>query len=117
VKCPAGACGAQTQIAGVSFGEPGGLGSDTTEDLLATDSEPGAADTFELPNPNPKTFPITGIVFGMAINQSDNHWFVADALHNDAAEYAYPSGTLIGTVPGNLGGNLVGIALDPGHAR
>jgi hypothetical protein len=117
VKCPAGACGVQTQIAGVSFGEPGGLGSDSAEDLLATDSEPGAADTFELPNPNPKTFPITGIVFGMAINQSDDHWFVADALHNDAAEYAYPSGNLIGTVPGNPGGNLVGIALDPGHAR
>ena len=117
VKCPAGACGAQTQVAGVSFGEPGGLGSDASEDLLATDSEPAAADTFELPNPNPMTFPIAGIVFGMAINQADNHWFVADALHNDAAEYAYPGGNLIGTVPGNAGGNLVGIALDPGHSR
>jgi len=47
----------------------------------------------------------------------NNHWFVADASNNDAAEHAYPSGSLIGTVPGNPGGNLVGIALDPGHAR
>jgi hypothetical protein len=116
-SCPAGACGAQTQIAGVSFGFPGGLGSDATEDLIAADSEPPSADTFELPNPNPKTFPLTGIIFGMAINQGDNHWFVADALNNYAAEYSYPGGKLVGTVPGNFGGNLVGIAIDPGHPR
>jgi hypothetical protein len=116
-SCPAGACGAQTEITGVTFGAPGGLGSDGAEDLLATDSQPGAADTFELPNPNPKAFPLAGIVFGMAINQADDRWFVADALNNDAAEYAYPSGKLIGTVPGNPGGNLVGIAIDPGHSR
>jgi len=117
LSCPAGACGTQTQLAGVSLGQPGGLGSDNAEDLLATDSEPGNADTFELPNPNPKSFPLNGIVFGMAMNQRDTHWLVADAMNNDAAEYSYPDGQLIGTVPGNAFGNMDGIAIDPGHAR
>jgi hypothetical protein len=116
VSCPAGACGTQTKLARVSLGEPGGLGSDNTDDLLVTDSQPGKADTFELPNPNPKTFPLAGIVFGMAINRVDHIWFVADALNNDAAAYSYPSGKLIGTVPGNFGGNFDGIAIDPAHA-
>jgi hypothetical protein len=116
LSCPAGNCGAQTRLAGVSLGEPGGLGSDAHDDLLVTDSQPGMAETFELPDPNPQAFPVAGIVFGMAMDQKDQHWFVADALNNDAAEYAYPSGNLIGTVPGNFGGNLDGIAIDPGHA-
>jgi hypothetical protein len=116
VSCPAGACGAQKQLAGVSLGAPGGLGSDNTDDLLVTDSQPGKGETFELPNTTPKTFPIAGIVFGMAVNRLDGLWFVADAQNNDAAEYSYPSGTLIGTVPGNSFGNLDGIAIDPGHA-
>jgi hypothetical protein len=117
VSCPAGACGKQTQVAGVSFGAPAGLASDESEDLLAVDQGAKTADTFELPNPSPQTFPLTGIMFGMALSREDHHWFVADALNNDAAEYAYPSGTLIGTVPGNSFGNLIGIAIDPGHAR
>lgn len=115
VSCPAGACGVQKRIAGVSLGAPGGLASDSTEDLLVTDSQPATAETFELPNTHPKTFPLTGIVFGMALNRVDNRWFAADALNNDAAEYAYPGGALIGTVPGNVGGNFDGIAIDPGH--
>jgi hypothetical protein len=116
VSCPAGVCGTQTRLAGVSLGAPGGLGSDNTEDLLVTDSQPGKAETFELPNPNPKAFPLNGIVFGMAINRVDRVWFVADALNNNAAAYSYPSGKLLGTVPGNPGGNFDGIAIDPGHA-
>ena len=117
VSCPAGACGAQTQVTGVSFVEPAGLGSDDAEDLLAVDQGSTTADTFELPNPTPKTFPLTGIVFGMALSRQDHHLFVADALNNVADEYAYPSGTLIGTVPGSAGGNLIGVAIDPGHSR
>jgi hypothetical protein len=117
VSCPAGACGTQTQVTGVSFAAPAGLGSDDAEDLLAVDQGAKTADTFELPNPSPATFSLTGIVFGMALSRQDHHLFVADALNNDAAEYAYPSGTLIGTVPGNAFGNLVGVAIDPGHAR
>jgi hypothetical protein len=117
VSCPAGACGAQTQVAGVSFGAPAGLASDGAEDLVAVDQGAKTADTFELPNPSPQTFPLAGIDFQLALSRRDHHLFVADAQNNDAAEYAYPSGTLIGTVPGTSFGNLVGIALDPGHAR
>jgi hypothetical protein len=115
VSCPAGACGAQTQVAGVSFNVPGGLGSDNTEDLLAV-SGFGFAETFELPNPNPKTFALAGAPIAMAINDLDHHWFVTDVNNNDAAEYSYPGGKLVGTVPGNANGDLMGIAVDPGHA-
>jgi hypothetical protein len=115
VSCPAGACGAQTQVAGVSFNVPGGLGSDNTEDLLAVNGF-GTAETFELPNPNPKTFALAGAPIAMAINALDHHWFVTDVNNDDAAEYSYPDGKLIGTVPGNTNGDLMGIAVDPGHA-
>ena len=116
VSCPAGACGAQTQVAGVSFNSPGGLGSDEKEDILAVEGL-GVADIFNLPNPHPRTFPLAGAPTGMAINKLDRHWFVADGLNNDAAEYLYPGGKLVGTVPGNSGGGTFGVAVDPGHAR
>jgi hypothetical protein len=115
VSCPAGACGTQTQVAGVTFNSAGGVASDDTEDVLAVNGA-GFADTFELPNPNPKSFPLNGGPVAMAINKLDHHWFVTDAFNNDAAEYSYPKGKLIGTVPGNAGGGLFGIAVDPGHA-
>jgi len=116
LSCPAGACGAQTQIAGVSFNIPGGLGSDDTDDVLA-DNGFGTAQTFELPNPNPSTFPVLGIPTGMAINELDHHWFVADGSNNDAAEYSYPDGKLVGVVQGESGGGTFGVAVDPGHVR
>jgi DNA-binding beta-propeller fold protein YncE len=121
VSCPAGACGVQTQIAGVTLLFPGGLGSDLNDDVLAVSSDlrgqNATADTFALPNPVPVTFHLAGEPFGMAINKLDHHWFVADDINNNAAEYAYPGGALIGTVPpGVPGGQLVGIAIDPAHA-
>lgn len=116
VSCPAGACGVQTQVAGVSFNIPGGLAMDDTGDVLANNGF-GQAETFELPNPNPSTFPVVGIPAGMAINELDRHWFVADGADNIAEEYSYPSGVLIGTVSGTSGGAMIGIAVDPGHAR
>jgi DNA-binding beta-propeller fold protein YncE len=116
VSCPAGACGTQTQVSGVSFNSAGGVASDDTEDVLAINGA-GFAETFELPNPNPKSIPLSGVPVGMAINALDHHLFVTDAANNDAAEYSYPDGKLIGTVPGNAGGGLFGIAVDPGHAR
>jgi hypothetical protein len=118
LKCPAGVCGAQTQVAGVSFYFPGGMESDAADDLLANDQSALTADTFELPNPSPSTFGLLAAdPVGMAINHLDHHWFIADAVFNDAGEYLYPSGKLVGTVPGNPGGLPIGIAVDPGHAR
>jgi hypothetical protein len=114
VSCPAGACGAETQVAGVSFQFPGGMVFDSTDDLLVTEESGGTADTFELPNPMPMRFQLQGYPTGMAISSRDRHWFVADSDNNDAAEYAYPSGVLIGTVPGNSpAGYLIGMAVDP----
>jgi hypothetical protein len=114
VSCPAGVCGLQTPQAGVTFQSPGGLTFDRTGDLLAIDPTAFTADTFELPNPKPKTFSLrAGSAIGMAVNTTDNHVFAADPDDNSAAEYRYPSGTLIGTVPGNQGGFPVGIAIDP----
>ena len=113
VSCPAGACGVETQVAGVSFQFPGGMAFDATDDLLVTEESGGTADTFELPKPSPARFQLQGYPTGMAISARDRHWFVADSDNNDAAEYAYPSGALIGTVPGNApGGYLFGIAVD-----
>jgi hypothetical protein len=114
VSCPAGACGNQTQITGVSFQSPGGLSFDRTGDLLAVDGAALTADTFELPNPKPKTFSlVAGSGAGMAIGVFADRFFTADPTSNTAAEYLYPSGTLVGTVPGNHGGFPVGIAVDP----
>ena len=117
LSCPAGACGTQTQVAGVSFIYPLGMRFDAEGDLVAIDAGALTADTFELPNPKPKTFPLTGMPGGVDINPLDHHLFTTDLANNDAAEYSYPSGKLIGTVAGNPGANLVGIAVDPGHVR
>lgn len=113
VSCPAGACGVQTQVAGITLNAAGGLAVDDDGDLLASDASPGLAETFELPNPVPKTFPIYGHPQGMAINKLDHHWFVAD--QNDiATEYSYPGGVLLGDVVVNPPDAWVyGIAVDP----
>ena len=114
VSCPAGACGTQKQVSGVSFSnEPAGMAVDATGDILMVDSDNGTAETFELPNPSPSTFPVAGTPLGMAINRLDHHMFVVDSRQNRAWEYSYPSGTIIGTVPGNPGGIDSGIAVDP----
>jgi DNA-binding beta-propeller fold protein YncE len=114
VSCPAGACGTQTQIAGIQIQSPGGLAIDETGDLLTIDTNRRRADTFELPNPSPKHFHVDGFPNAMAISGHDNYLFVADPKNNDAAEYSYPRGILIGTVPGTSGGGQpAGIAIDP----
>ncbi|HEY5096257.1 MAG TPA: hypothetical protein VII69_14185 [Candidatus Eremiobacteraceae bacterium] len=113
LTCPSGACGNQTQVAGVSFSAPGGLAIDRTNDLLANDAQPGTADTFELPNPKPKTFPIASGSLDLAIDMLNRHWFALDSQNSNAAEYLYPSGVLVGTV--SCGTNCIasGIAVDP----
>jgi hypothetical protein len=114
VKCPAGACGTQTQVAGVAFNAAGGMAFDSSGDLMITDAgSPGAGQIFELPNPHPATFSLDDAPFGMAISRRDHHWFVAYSTNHDAAEYSYPSGTLIGTVPCCPTGVAIGVAFDP----
>lgn len=115
VSCPAGACGTQKQVTGVTFNSPGGMGFNASGDLLVVEGA-GKADTFELPNPRPSTFPLAGYPTGTAFDQVNRHLFVADGLNNDAAEYAYPSGALVGTVAGDSGGGTFGVAVDPGQA-
>lgn len=112
VSCPAGTCGVETEVAAAK-GVVAGLTFDEDDDLLANDLLNISADTFELPNPSPSTFPIAGGPFGMAIDSKGRHWFTTDVVHNNAAEYAYPSGTLVGTVFGNISGSATGIAVDP----
>ena len=117
VSCPHGACGEQTRVwwhVG-RFSSPEGMAFDAAGDLLMTDlhaHNDSTADTFELPNPNPKTFSLSGTTEGMAIDSRDNHWFVANA-YGGASEYAYPGGALIGTVTANTNGYMSGIAVDP----
>jgi hypothetical protein len=112
LMCPAGACGIQTRVF-VDFLSPTGLAFDDTGDLLAVDETKFTADTFELPNPRPSKFPLAGDPIGLAISNSDHHLFSTELINNDAAEYSYPSGVLIGKVPGNPGGDPAGIAVDP----
>ena len=113
VRCPSGACGRQIIAAQITFQFPGGLTIDSTGDVIAADSFAATADTFELPNPVPSTFPLVGEPFALAINPLDRHLFVTDGFHNDAVEYTYPGGTLVGSVAGALGGNVDGVAVDP----
>ena len=114
VSCPAGVCGVQTQVAGISFGDfPAGIKFDASGDLLVNDAAALTGDTFELPKTKPKTFPLSGQPVGLAINLRDNHWFVADPMNNVGVEYEYPSGVLVGTVPGNPRGSVTDIAVDP----
>jgi hypothetical protein len=112
LSCPAGACGTQTRVTGVSFVDPSGMAFDSTNDLLVTDTS-GIGETFELPNPSPKKFRLFGHPYGMAISQSDHHWFTGDWSGNGAKEYSYPSGRLIGIVNGDPHGWLRGVAADP----
>ena len=117
-SCPAGACGAQTEVFETSLATLQGLGSDSTGDLLVNESSPNqsSALTFELPNKFPSSFPLPEDVFGMAINEDDHHWFVADNDDKVAAEFTYPGGKLVGTVPCGSGCIAIGVAVDPGHA-
>jgi len=117
ISCPAGKCGTQNQINVVPFVGPAGMAIDSTGDLLMNGGNGfvPTADTFELPNPNPKTFAVEGAPYGMAIDPTDSHWFIADPGSGGAEEYSYPSGGLIGHVQVNpcCIGLAVGIAVDP----
>ncbi len=110
MSCPAGACGAQTQVAGVSFRSPGGLEFDSTGDLLEANQR--NIDTFELPNPKKSMLSVVGFASGMAVNKLDNHVFYTDLDRGNAYEYSYPGGVLIGYVGGPNAFGTYGIAVD-----
>jgi hypothetical protein len=117
VACPSGNCGVPAQILGARvdyFGE--GVAVDSAGDVLAIKaSEYGRNNklaTFRLPNPNPTIMDLApGTPMGLAINGPDHLVFIA--YNTGAYEYIYPSGKLLGTVPGNSGGAMDGIAIDP----
>ncbi|HEY5095619.1 MAG TPA: hypothetical protein VII69_10915 [Candidatus Eremiobacteraceae bacterium] len=110
VSCPGGECGAQTQMAGISFGDPGGMVFNTSGKLLVNDSLASAVETFNLPNPHPTTKHLPCCPLGMALDNLHGHWFYTSFAY--AAEYSYPGFALIGKVTGNNGA-MFGIAVDP----
>ena len=114
VSCPSGVCGTQTQVGARFFmAGPAGLTFSADGDLRLNEGSNGTADTFELPNMPPRRFHLIGNGDGIAINDFEHHWFEADGANNQAEEYEYPSGTLIGIVAGEPGGGVMGIAVDP----
>jgi len=116
VSCPAGACGAQTQLKHVTLYGPGGLAFDANDHLRANEGASELADMFKLPFTHATTFPLMGYPTGLALNTVEHHLFVADGINDQAEEYDYPSGALVGIVAGNPGGATVGIAVDPERA-
>ena len=118
LSCPAGHCHSQTRVAGLSFRNGRGIEFDAEDDLVTINAGTLTADTFELPNPRPSTFPVlTNHPYDIAINRLDHHLFIADFYDNSATEYLYPSGKFVGMVLGQYGGAMSGIAVDPGSPR
>jgi hypothetical protein len=113
VSCPAGACGVQTRVRGVVLQFPGGIAFDSAGDLLVTDVFAATADTFELPNPVPSTFSMAGRPWDMIISTGGRNIFTFNSFLNEAVEYSYPGGALIGSVSGVSGGAISGVAVDP----
>jgi hypothetical protein len=107
-SCPAGACGSFTTT-GATFNFPGGLRSADGEDVVLQDQstfEPpdfGSPASCALGASDPVTFDI---------NRLQHHYFYADANNDVGGEVDYPSCIPIGTVPGNPGGLLIGVAKD-----
>jgi hypothetical protein len=113
LQCPAGACGTQSRVAGVTLKDPGGIIVDSTNDLFAEDPDAHRGEIFELPNPNATMFKtLTGSPDGIGIDEKQHHWFTGD-FGIEASEYSYPSGVLIGSVRGANGGSLRAVAVDP----
>ena len=117
VSCPAGACGAERQVTGVSIVSYGGMVFDNTGDLLLSESGNCSVDTFELPNTQPSKFGLSCYPSGIALDAIHNHFFDAvydtSTLSSYAQEYSYPSMTLIGSTAEVYKSDSLGIAVDP----
>lgn len=122
-QCPGGACVNLSEV-GEAMAFPGGLVDTKSGDILASDQINNTADTFEMPNLTPVTFSwnpggdTDGIDNELVIGSPVSRVFGADAANNLVNCFKYKqSGTSPGTcgsVPGNSGGQMVGIAVDPG---
>ena len=121
--CPFGACTSGTELGQVmSF--PGGITDTKSGDILAADQTSDTGDTFEMPSLSPATFATTSggdtVTLGAVQSVgSPTQVFGPDAAFNQTVCYNYhqngsSSGTC-GTIPGNSGGQALGIALDPGQ--
>ena len=118
VSCPAGVCGAQTQVQGISLVAPWGMRFDAEDDLVVIDTATQTANTFELPNPIPSIMHLASPIRGaMAINQTDHHLYVTDDYKRNATEYQYPSGNVLGIELVPYNGAPLGVAVDPGPPR
>ena len=117
VSCPGGNCSVPTRVPGAHvdyFGS--GVAADSAGNVLAVKLSANGKNnklaTFDLPNPKPKIMDLApGFPYGIAINEQDHLLFVA--VNTGATEYIYPGGKVIGTVSGNPGGAMDGIAIDP----
>jgi hypothetical protein len=118
VSCPAGVCGVQTQVQGISLVAPWGMRFDAEDDLVVIDTATQTANTFELPNPMPSITHLASPIPGaMAINQMDHHLYVTDDYKRSATEYWYPSGVVVGIQLVPYDGAPLGVAVDPGPPR
>ena len=122
-SCPAGACTGLTEV-GEAMAFPGGLVDTKSGDILASDQISNTADTFEMPSLTPVSFSwnaggdTDGIDNELVIGSPVSRVFGADALNNIVNCFKYKqSGNSPGTcgsAAGNSGGQMVGIAVDPG---
>jgi hypothetical protein len=113
VACPAGACGTQTQVSGVSLESPGGMVFNETGDLFVIDDSAITANTFELPNPAPSACPLIGAPISVDVSRKDHSFVTTDDERFgflEGREYSYPGCSLLGTVGTT---NSQGIAIDP----
>jgi hypothetical protein len=121
-KCPAGACGAFAALpATTNTVYPGGLRSRSLDThLIQFDQTAGPGGVrlrYDDNNPSFPTDPSCNIggshPIGFDMNSTASQVYYADAVANVGGEMVFGSCKSIGTVPGNPGGLLVGVAHDP----
>lgn len=121
MTCPHGACASMTDL-GEVMQFPGGMATSRSGDAIASDQIANTADTFELPNLTAATFNWNsgGDTDGIGTDHdlTISHVYGADALDNLINCYNYKQGGhspgSCGSVGGNSGGEVVGVAVDPG---
>lgn len=99
---------------GLESGSYFGLAVDHHDNLVAANYYAGEIEVFAHGSSKPfKRFGRRGRPWSIAFNHQETRLFVADFERNEIEEYAYPSGALIDTIPGEKGGAFVGVATGP----